>query len=400
MSKFAKLTDTINISEDFADLANADPLAAVVYMMTWTKCWPWAVLPGKPLEFKAVVCPGIDCNRDRMRAVLDLLAERGHITIYADADGSPLIHVSKWNKHNVVKWQMVSLPKCPMPEGWQPPAELLAYIRRNPNDTLATWWRSQTGTPGYNGLQREPGRYNGIQTGLDVDVDVDVQQTPLALAPQVGAGTLDGPFTDDDSTPAVTPTATDLRLLTPPEPTADETADETALRKAARDAVLAVWGLTVADIPPSRGKGSRNGEAREFYSTTGKAVKDFGAETVIEWAGKQGGGTRHLQTGQSVGAVGREVLIELATFAKTSASHRGYVLAKEQQERDRIANLKEPLVKCGTKLKLLSKLTKTGSDEERWPLNCRGQIMRCFEAGAWDQEAGLPKGGVCELDRY
>ena len=119
--KFTRLTETINISEDWAELANSDPLAAVVYMMTWTKCWPWAVLPGKPLEFKALVCPGLDITLQRLSEVLALLHDRGMVVSYEAPDGAPLRFVTKWHRHNPVAWHMVALPAYDPPSDWEPP---------------------------------------------------------------------------------------------------------------------------------------------------------------------------------------------------------------------------------------------------------------------------------------
>jgi hypothetical protein len=176
--RYARLTETVNVSEDFADLANEDPLAAVVYAMTWTKCWPWAILPGKPMEFKATVCPLLDIGRERMQAILDALDRRGCIIGYEAPDGTLLRFSCQWHKHNPVKWQMVSLPKYAPPPCWEPPAAFIEWVSQHPQDTMAKWWQRQTVTNGYNGLQTKPaeatGGAEGGQSTLAVAVELDV----------------------------------------------------------------------------------------------------------------------------------------------------------------------------------------------------------------------------------
>jgi hypothetical protein len=323
--RYARLTETVNVSEDFADLANEDPLAAVVYAMTWTKCWPWAILPGKPMEFKATVCPLLDIGRERMQAILDALDRRGCIIGYEAPDGTLLRFSCQWHKHNPVKWQMVSLPKYAPPPSWEPPAAFIEWVSQHPQDTMAKWWKRQTVTNGYNGLQTKPaeatGGADGGQSTLAVAVDVDV--------------TAQDQDQDQDSAPP----AADAKQVDDPEPEHKEKTRAKSAANVAFESCLGVFSVS----PDALDKAA--------WATFAKAMNALVGQTSVEqvaaWAEQEGAGSRKLGTGAKPQSkvpqvVRREVMAgeQQGAFAKARGASGGngrYILCPDgskQLEKD------------------------------------------------------------------
>jgi hypothetical protein len=307
-SQWAKLNAKIAKSQDFADLYEASPDAALIFLMSLPQAVPWGLLPGNPVLWAALVCPMFGLGKDKAATCLRLIVDSGMYTAYLGKDEKPVVFVTAWNDNQDRQWDRCGIPEYDLPPDWTPPAGIADGIR-----LAAKSKRKLTAD------------------GLEKRMTSDESKTRLRLVLDESAIREERGEKEENVTtplrgvtePLVPPThakPADLHLLPPPEPEApppQTVAD-------AGNAVLAVWGLTYQDLSnekPARGKPER----AAFFAAIGKLVDDRSVEELVAWADAQGPGTHHLGTGQKAGAAIPRELREALTakgYAKKFAEER------------------------------------------------------------------------------
>lgn len=127
MSGYACIGERIAISTDWADLATADPWAAIVYAMCWPGCNIYGILPGDARSFRAHVCPLLPLDDARIEEILQLLKQRGFVVRYK-AGQRRLLWLRNWHEQNQVRWDRVGPPEDPLPREWAVPPALAGYL--------------------------------------------------------------------------------------------------------------------------------------------------------------------------------------------------------------------------------------------------------------------------------
>jgi hypothetical protein len=131
---YANIHSQIAVSEDWADLVKADPLAAVIYSMMWPACSAYATLPGLEVALRGLVCPRLHLTDRRFHQALALLVERGFVLLYS-ADGHAFAYLPKYHKFNCPRqWDRIGQPPHPLPPNWMAPENLIEFCSEEPTD--------------------------------------------------------------------------------------------------------------------------------------------------------------------------------------------------------------------------------------------------------------------------
>ena len=143
MTRWAKLSESIHSSRDYAYLCDTDPLAGCLYLMACRAADPFAIISaGDPVLFKGSVCPYVTTATEaRVIEVLDLLEKRGHIVRYTDDSGRGLLWLPSWHKHNPVNWTRIGAPEYRLPDCWEMPDLLKKFIKVHRDGYLCRWFR-------------------------------------------------------------------------------------------------------------------------------------------------------------------------------------------------------------------------------------------------------------------
>jgi hypothetical protein len=176
MHPWAKISSKIAESEQFADAANADLLAGVLFAMMLPQADLYGVIPGNLRVFIGKVCPLLDQPEAAIDAALTVLHDRGLIVRY-EADGKQWVWLPKWNLHQDVRWTRTGPPDYPLPDGWTPPDELVQACQGDAECArpLTRWFRRTfRDNPADSGSIREtPGVSGTLPPRLDTESDAE-----------------------------------------------------------------------------------------------------------------------------------------------------------------------------------------------------------------------------------
>ena len=146
MADWVKLNAKLSLSEDFAEVANRDPLAAMLFLMGLAQAAPWGVLPAKPSVFRAKVCPLLDITLEQVGSSLGVLRDHSMITLYQDRSGRELLYYNSWLGNQDRRWDRTGEPEFDLPHDWQPSPEIISVIERfravgGPQQPAVCRWR-------------------------------------------------------------------------------------------------------------------------------------------------------------------------------------------------------------------------------------------------------------------
>lgn len=173
---WAKISSKIAESEQFADAANANLLAGVLFAMMLPQTDLYGIIPGNLRLFIGKVCPLVDQPESAIDAALTILHDRGLIVRY-EADGKQWVWLPKWNLHQEVRWTRTGPPDYPLPNAWTPPDELVQACANDAECTrpLTRWFRRIfQDAHGYSGILRDtPGVSETLPPRLDAESDAE-----------------------------------------------------------------------------------------------------------------------------------------------------------------------------------------------------------------------------------
>lgn len=267
MHPWAKISSKIAESEQFADAANADLLAGVLFAMMLPQADLYGVIPGNLRLFIGKVCPLLDQPEAAIDAALTVLHDRGLIVRY-EADGKQWVWLPKWNLHQDVRWTRTGPPDYPLPDGWTAPDELVQACQGDAECArpLTRWFRRTfRDNPADSGSIREtPGVSGTLPPRLDTESDAESENDS---APPTGDADLEDPFGED------------LTLAAPPEPEPKDPPKRTR-KKCDRDIAFEAC-LTACGVDPA----SLDSPAYAKYAKAMNAVvKAHSLEEVTAWA--------------------------------------------------------------------------------------------------------------------
>ena len=351
MHPWAKISSKIAESEQFADAANADLLAGVLFAMMLPQADLYGVIPGNLRLFIGKVCPLLDQPEAAIDAALTVLHDRGLIVRY-EADGKQWVWLPKWNLHQDVRWTRTGPPDYPLPDGWTAPDELVQACQGDAECArpLTRWFRRTfRDNPADSGSIREtPGVSGTLPPRLDTESDAESENDSAPPA-------ADAPSED--------PFAEDLTLSNPPAPKKQPKQDTPT--QAAANACLALYGLTHRDME----------DASKYFKAMGKLVADLtgGAEELQAWvAQEQANGQRKLGSGaKPENAIPARVRKEVtaATWQQTFAAAKQAQKTKGQRFIDHSVNGR--IYECD------------------WTEDMHGTVALYASQGLWDEERGM-----------
>jgi len=178
---WAKLSSRIGEDGALCELAEVNPLAALLWTWSISTADLYGLLPGSPREYRACVAPGLMIDLADVRSAIDAQVTAGLVTAYED-DGTPLLYLPNYHRYQSVNWWAAKESRFTLPECWQVPPDLQAIID---DGALAKGNRtlSRCGITGARNAQpigrgrrgdRVVGEANPTLTPGEQDVDVDV----------------------------------------------------------------------------------------------------------------------------------------------------------------------------------------------------------------------------------
>jgi hypothetical protein len=131
MSGWTKLHESATESVHLSELIDDEPDAFALFMLMLAKAGVWGRFPGHPKLLKARVAPMSDrLSAQRISDLLPMLRERGFVTAYVGDSGEPLLYNTNHFAYNGKQaWHRVGKPEFPHPPDFQPPEDLLEYLR-------------------------------------------------------------------------------------------------------------------------------------------------------------------------------------------------------------------------------------------------------------------------------
>lgn len=172
LKRWAKLHTDIAASESMAAAFNESPAAAALFVMAMASCDAYGRLPGKPVLFRARVCPSFDLTDDDVAKAIDLLVETDMVIRYSvkKKDYIELCHYLEWQNYN---WSRIGKPEYPAPPDWQPPDSLKQFVSNNLNKQPFSRER-------YGMEQVDENKLIVSEVEVEVEVDVDTTNDPLS----------------------------------------------------------------------------------------------------------------------------------------------------------------------------------------------------------------------------
>lgn len=137
MSRWTKLYSRISESEHMSGVLDAEPEAFALFMLLMSQAGVWGRFPGNLKALKGRVAPLSDrLSAERIGELLEILAtppkgEKEGLIILYEHEGSKCVAIAKHFCYNPQhQWQNINQPEFPPPPGWEPPDELLLYLKR------------------------------------------------------------------------------------------------------------------------------------------------------------------------------------------------------------------------------------------------------------------------------
>ena len=178
MPRWVKLSE--NIAEDLtiADMLSngAETRAALLFLMSLPRADLYGVLPGSPRLFKARVCPVARTGEKTIERALALLVDRGLVTPFINKGQQHLV-ITNYHKYQDVRWKnYVGPPKVKMPEDWQPPEQLITWLKTLEPEKRAPYLENIPILDPTTVELRSSTENYGPDVDVDVDVDVDADK--------------------------------------------------------------------------------------------------------------------------------------------------------------------------------------------------------------------------------
>ena len=143
MSRWVKLHAKISESYDFAEVHAEDKNAALLFLLALPQADVFGVLPGHSAILKGKLCSMLDITEEQVSNAFNVLVSHKLLIEYTDSNHRRLYIIPKYSAYQDTRWGRISTPEYELPEGWEPPAELLASIEKYPESDIAKWWQSR-----------------------------------------------------------------------------------------------------------------------------------------------------------------------------------------------------------------------------------------------------------------
>jgi len=117
-----------------AELLEANPLAAALFLWALPAADAYGIIPGNPRKFAARVCPMAALPVSAIQAAIDDLCRAssdgkpGPWHLYHDEAGEPLIYIRNYHRYQEVGWARVGRPKHQLPHCWIIPQDLMDFL--------------------------------------------------------------------------------------------------------------------------------------------------------------------------------------------------------------------------------------------------------------------------------
>lgn len=131
---YSAVHNRVNKSVHMADIADADPELAALWLFVIPASAPWGRLPAHVKLFKAAVCPLVDrWTGDRLYELICRLVEEKLLTAYTCPwTGEEAYALTTYHVYNQSgrQYHRMLKPEFGPPPGWVPPRDLIAYMRK------------------------------------------------------------------------------------------------------------------------------------------------------------------------------------------------------------------------------------------------------------------------------
>jgi len=125
MSRWAKIHDRIAESNGFAEAANEDSRAALLFLLMLPQCDVYGIIQAGHRVFTAKVCPLLAITPEELDASFACMERHGLVVRYSCPEGRPHLWLPNYTKYQEYRWERVGPPEHPLPPGWQLPKALI-----------------------------------------------------------------------------------------------------------------------------------------------------------------------------------------------------------------------------------------------------------------------------------
>jgi hypothetical protein len=143
---WVKWYDAVSDSCDWADAANANPKAAILFVMMLPNADPYGIISGQLSYLRGSICQYLAWSERAIGQALAVLEQIGMVVCYQDGRGHPLIYIPKYHEHQSIPWERVGPPRHDLPPGWLVPDSLPAAMLKNPSRIMLEWWNEYSQT--------------------------------------------------------------------------------------------------------------------------------------------------------------------------------------------------------------------------------------------------------------
>jgi len=196
--RWAKLSERIGQDGRLAEVAEANPLAALFFTWGLAAADVYGILPGDPREYRARVAGAMQTPLPEVADAIAAQVEAGLITAYQDGD-TALLYIHHYHDYQDVRWSRVGPPEYRLPDSWTIPGALLEWLgdpRSKQAHKTAAYYGLRDGQlvnsgsgPGLSGSSRdqsEPDTEPDTDTDTEPDTDTETDHPP-PTPPTAGA---------------------------------------------------------------------------------------------------------------------------------------------------------------------------------------------------------------------
>lgn len=245
--RYSRVCYQIGESPEIGELLETNPLAAALFPLAIARADLFGILPRERRRFRSRVCPAANLDLEAVEQALADLERLDLIRSYQDDDGKPLLQITNYHRHQVVRWgHGVGSPDEQLPHWWSTPVELQEWLDSGKCRKPEAW------------------RRRGFRV---VDNTVNSSSTPVVLPENSNRAqhtdTDTRTSTSKDSAPPADAEAAHPTKLKKPR---QESEDQIAIR----EAFEALTGEALPKLLPG-------------YSAAEKLLTEYGLPMVREW---------------------------------------------------------------------------------------------------------------------
>lgn len=191
MTRWAKISERIGQDGRVCELAEQDPMAALLFTWSFVAADVYGILPGDPREYLARVAPALRIDIELAEAAIKAQENAGLIECYEGEDGRRLIYLPRYHRYQDVRWSRVGRPEQALPQSWTTPGPLLEWLRSDKCDKCPEDYGLTVTETGHicvkRGNSRQLRDHSGSSPGplpdhsrLDTDTDKDTEYSVAA----------------------------------------------------------------------------------------------------------------------------------------------------------------------------------------------------------------------------